>query len=74
MHFKESLWGTGVVRYSLSVSAPGVDRHNVDTTSGGFWLKHLLGTHNAIGLMVQGVNGIAGRRLSPPSPPGGTRT
>jgi hypothetical protein len=36
MHFRDFLWGTGVVRYSLSVSAPGVDRHNVDTTVAGF--------------------------------------
>jgi hypothetical protein len=35
MHFK-SFWETGVVRYSLSVSAPGKDVHNVDTFQGGF--------------------------------------
>jgi hypothetical protein len=29
------IW-TGVVRYSLSVSAPEMDRHNVDTILGGF--------------------------------------
>jgi hypothetical protein len=35
MHFK-SFRGTGVVRYSHSVSAPGEDVHNVDTFQGGF--------------------------------------
>jgi hypothetical protein len=30
MHFK-LVWGTGVVRYSHSVSASGKDVHNVDT-------------------------------------------
>jgi hypothetical protein len=35
MHFKD-LRGTGVVRYSLGVSAPGKDVHNVDTFLGGF--------------------------------------
>jgi hypothetical protein len=37
-------------------------------------MKYLrIGTHNEISLMVQGVNEIEGRRLSPPGPPGGTR-
>jgi hypothetical protein len=40
MHFREFRFqrGTGIVRYSLSVSAPGVDRHNVDAILGGFLL------------------------------------
>jgi hypothetical protein len=45
MHFMDFPWGTGVVRYSMSVSAPGVDRHNVDTILGGLLLKHLFSLH-----------------------------
>jgi hypothetical protein len=38
MHFRvyRVFGGTGVVRYSQSVSAPGKDVHNVDVFSGGF--------------------------------------
>jgi hypothetical protein len=38
MHFRvyQVIRRTGVVRYSLSVSAPGKDVHNVDTFQGEF--------------------------------------
>jgi hypothetical protein len=38
------------------------------------YITSLLGTYDPLEVMVQGTNGTAGRRLSPPSPLGGTWT
>jgi hypothetical protein len=38
----------------------------------GLYTLSKIGAHDLLGVMVQGVNGIAWRRLSPPSPPGST--
>jgi hypothetical protein len=56
IHFRvyQVFRGTGVVRYSLSVSAPGKDVHNVDTFLGGFYLKCLqIRTDDAIWLQCR---------------------